>query len=225
MSPLWQALLTAVVTLGAAFLGAGYAFRLNDNARARETTRARILSANRAIFVLAHQINTLKGIQKQIIAPHKNHPSRSIAMRPQLPLPDNGPSLDIDGLLFLLETEHHALVMELLVEEQRFAGAISSMQERSRLHLEVLQPKLGAAGIEEKVQYSPEHIRNVIGESLALHLERATNEAIEYVEETIDSNLEFQERFHAAMKKLFPGSKIVKYEFPTASNQMMESNA
>ena len=34
-------LLTAVVTLGAAFLGAWYAFRLNDSASARQTVRER----------------------------------------------------------------------------------------------------------------------------------------------------------------------------------------
>ena len=65
--------------------------------------------------------------------------------------------------MFLLETEDRELLMELLVEQERFETALQVFNERSRLHLEVLQPKMKARGMLEGTTYTSDTIRNVLG--------------------------------------------------------------
>src|SRR3990172_12602076 len=80
-----EALQPAVVPLGGAFLGAWLAFRLEDNARARQNVREQVAAVNKALFVLVRQVNSLIVIQTQIIKPYREDPNRYINMRPSLP--------------------------------------------------------------------------------------------------------------------------------------------
>lgn len=212
MSPLCQTLLDAIVTLAAAFSGAICAFWLNDNAKARETEQQQVAAVNRAIFALVQQFNTLKVIQRQIIEPSRNDKAKFINMQPSLPITTQPPTMNFDELSFLLETEERNFLMEMMVEKERFETALQAMNERSRLHLEVLQPKMAAAEIVEGGDYTVNYITGVLGESFTFHIQRATEVAITRIDETIASNQDFTNRFHAAMKRLFPQHSIVFFE-------------
>lgn len=209
-----QTLLTPLATLVAAFLGAYCAFSLNDNARARQTVRDQVAAVNRALFVLTRQFNLLRGIQNQVINPVREDDTRFIKMRPSLPLSIGFPKLDMDSLSFLLETEYHNLLLELLIEQERFESALQAMNERSRLHLEILQPRMAAGGIMEGVDYSFGKAVEVLGHPFVLHMQRATDQAIKLVDDAVDSNLTFAKRFHREMKALFPEPKhkIILFE-------------
>ena len=213
----WEYLLSAITTLGAAFLGAWFAFRLEDNARARQTVSHQVAAVNRGLFVLIRQVNSLQGIQKQIIDPTREHPYRFIAMRPSLHVSTGSPTLDLDSMMFLLETEDRELLMELLVEQERFETALQVFNERSRLHLEVLQPKMKARGMLEGTTYTSDTIRNVLGESFMLEMRRATDDAIEQVDETVKSNFALTSKLNQAMKKRFSKHTIIRLELRKSS--------
>ena len=201
-------LITAAVTLLATFVGAGFAFRLNDKARARQTVRDQVAAVNRAIFILGRQFNLLKVIQTETIDPFREDPTRFIGMRPSLPVGLESPTLDLDSLSFLLETDARELLMELLIEQDRFEMALQSMNERSRLHLEVLQPRMAEAGIIEGGR--ADDLLRAIGEPLALRMQNATENTIQQIDKTVESNLEFAEKFRLAMKQLFPKARIIR---------------
>jgi hypothetical protein len=74
--------------------------------------------------------------------------------------PLGAPRLDIEAVLFLLETSDRELPFRLLVEQQRFDEAVKTLNERSRLHLNVLQPKLVAAGVQEGRDYAPDDLHS-----------------------------------------------------------------
>ena len=214
-----EALQPAVVPLGAAFLGAWLAFRLEDNARARQTVRDQVEAVNKALFVLIRQVNSLINTQTQIINPHREDPDCYINMRPSLPKASGSPTLDLDSLSFLLETDDRNLLGELLVEQERFEAALQAMNERSRYHLEILQPRMEAARIGEHAEYSTDKIRSVLGESFVLLMQRATDDAIQLVDKTVESNSVLTGKVHVAMKRRFPKHTIIRLAPKEPSNK------
>ena len=203
-------LLTHLITLVAAFSGAWFAFLLNDRAKARETTRQQVAALNRAQFTLIRQINTLKNIQSQVIDPVRQHPGRHVAMRAFLQVRDEVPPLDLDGLSFLLETDDRNLVLEIMIESQRFNGAVQVLNERSLLHRERVQPLLDPAGIREGGRYSDSDFVRALGEPLCLTLKRVTDAAIDNVDQSVSSCEALSARFYEAMKKRFPKHVIIQ---------------
>lgn len=109
-----------------------------------------------------------------------------------------------------METDDRELLFNLLIEQQRFDSAIQIMNERSRLHLEVLQPRLAAAGIREGEDYSREAVVSAIGSELVVRLERATADAVEQVDKTILTCPKLVAEFHRAMKLRFPKHVIIR---------------
>ena len=205
-----ETLITGLVTLVAAFAGSWYAFRLSDRERARQTIREQVAAVNRAQFILIQQFNELKLIQSRIINPVRQHPGRFIVMAPLLPIVGSSSRLDADRLSFLLETDDRELPFRLLVEQQRFDTAVMAMNERSRFHLEVLQPRLAAAGIKEGIEYSRNRMIEALGEDLVVRLERATDDAIEHVDRTVESCPALVATFHKAMKARFPNHVVIR---------------
>lgn len=198
--------------MAAAFGGSWYAFRLSDRAKGRDDVHARVAAINRAQFVLIQQLNSLRIIQRQLIDPVRHHPGRYIAMRPGLPVTPTVPRLDIDGLLFILETPDRELPFRLLVEQQRFDEAFAALNERSRLHLEVLQPKLIAARIKEGVDHEPDVFVQALGEEFVRHLQRLTDDTIDNIDKTVESCVALINEFHSKMKVRFPEHSIIRVD-------------
>src|SRR5947207_13621495 len=121
-------------------------------------------------------------------------------MRALLPIDRNISRIDADSLSFLLETDDRELSFLLLVEQQRFDAAVQAMNERPRLHLEVVQPRLAAAGIVEGGEYSRKQLVTVLGDDLLLRIERATDVAIEHVDATVKPSTELIAAMYRAMK-------------------------
>lgn len=215
---LLETLISAAVTLVAAFAGSWSAFKLADQDKVRQTIRDQVSAINRAQFVLIQQLSTLKNIQSKMIEPKRADRLRMINMRPALPVGGSVPQLDPDGLLFLLETEDRELPFHLMVEQQRFDVAVQAINERSRLHIEVLQPRLAAALIEEGCQYSSAKLTELLGEDLLLRLERATDTMVEQVELTVESCTALIATFHASMIVRFPNANIIRVDPSQPSN-------
>ena len=189
--------------------GAGFAFLLNDRAKARQTVRDQVAAVNRAQFTLIMELNQLMLIQKEI-EPFRHHPHCCIAMRPLLPFRDEVLPLDVNSLSFLLETNERQLLFELLVEQQRFNLAMQAINERSRIHIDKIQPRLVAAGMREKFEYLDSEWIEAMGEPLYLELKRMTDAAIEQVDLSVDSCQDLLIRFYNAMTKHFPKHTIIR---------------
>src|SRR5688572_7178097 len=189
---------TGLVTLVAAFAGSWYAFQLSDRAKTRETTAAQVAAINRAQFVLIQQYNALRIFQRKVVEPVRSDPLRFISMRPTLPLQPLSVPLDLNSVSFLLETDDRAIVFGLLIEEQRFETARQAVNERSRLHIDKVQPRLAAGGIREKTEGTLKELVGALGEHLFLSIQRGTEEAIREVDLTVASTLEQSRAFHQA---------------------------
>jgi hypothetical protein len=218
-----EAIISAFVALAAAFAGAWSAFKLEDRARARRRVRDQVAAINRAQFVLIQQWNELKNIQTKMIDPKRTDPLNFITMRPSLSFGESTPRLEIRDLLFLLETDDRELPFLLMLEERRFETAIQAVNERSRAHINELQPRLAETGIKEGTTWTIDSLTERLGEALVLRLQRATDTAIKEVDLTVDSCAALIDRFYGAMKARFAGESFIRMAPEPPSDQATNS--
>lgn len=205
-------ILPTLATLVAVFFGAWFAFSLQSKSKKNEERNKKIANGNKALFTLCQHVNNLWLIQKKIIDPFREHPGIHIAMRPTLDFENDDTYFDIDGLKFLLDTEFQQLLLDLHIEDQRYKTTIRLVNFRSQLHLNQVQPRLESARITEEQYYSSEYWEEAIGHRLYLTLQRATEELVSNVDNTLQSTIEIKDRVIEAFKELFPGEKFFNFE-------------
>ena len=205
-------IITALATLAAAFFGALFAFKFQERNEERKIRSNNIAAGNRTMFLLLRQFNELSVIQKQIIDPDREHPAKFVAMRPSLPLNYENLRVEVNNLSFLLETKHRQILMDLLIEENRFHAAVQALNERSKVHLQEVQPILEKAGIVEGGDYSLPQLEEALGNRLFVQLSRATEEMIDHVDSGIKSLLQMGEKLYEALRELYPGETFIKFK-------------
>jgi len=206
----------AVATLLAAFFGAWFAYRLQDKAKVREERASNVSAANRALFTVFQHVNSLKVFQYDMIDPVRNHPMKFIAMQPVLHEQHEDIQFDFSMLIFLLNTKHKQIVLDLFIEQQRFREAIKAINYRSALHIQQLQPALERAGIQEGVDYPVEgaeaFFTKALGPRLYKSLQRATDQVIYHVDRTVGSLDKAKGKMIKAFKELYPEGDFLNFE-------------
>lgn len=205
-------IITTVATLAAAYFGALFAFKFQSRTEERKIRSNNVAAGNRAMFLLLRQFNSLSVIQKQIIEPHRKHPLKFIVMRPSLPLNYDNLKVDVNNLSFLLETKHRNVLMELLLEENKFHAAVQALNERSKVHLHDAQPVLEKAGIVDGGDYSLSQLKEALGNRLFIQLSRSTDEMIDHTDSSIKSLMEMGERLYKVLTELYPGETFIKFK-------------
>ncbi len=219
LQKVWQFMqglnLQPIATLLAAFSGTWFAYRLQDRAKAREEKASNISAANRALFTIFQQINSLKVFQLDIIDPVRKHPLKFIAMRPVLNEKYEDIQFDFHSLEFLLNTKHKQILLDLFVEQQRFHGAINAINYRSELHFEA-QPAFERIGIKEDVDYPPETLikalKEALGPRLYKSLQSVTDQVVYQVDPTVGSLEEIKEKMIKAVKELYPEGDFLNFK-------------
>lgn len=211
----WNGFITSYIpvlaTLVAAFYGAKFAFQFQKNKELDDIQKLNIANANAAIFDLMRMANTLFIYQRDLINPIKTSPFYFVELMPS-PQFEKLVKLNIQGLYFLLETDHRNLVGEIVVEEERYRSVIDSINLRSRLHLEEFQPALGKVIMPS--EHSLESIKNVVGDRIYISLKTSTDQVIDQVESYIVNLEEMGNRLTQCMKQVYPNDVIISFTLP-----------
>lgn len=205
-----------LATLIAAFVGAWAAFRLQHQKELDDQRRARIAAGNRALFTLLQQANTLKLFQRDFIDPNRDHPGRHLQMQPVLPYEDTL-HFEVNQLDFLATPKHQQVLFDLVLEESRYREAIKSINTRSTLHLEQIQPKLSAAGIVHGQEYTGEQYHRDLGDFLYQHLRSTTDAVVFHVDTTVASLVAMKNRLRVALLELYPKERFIDFELLTVA--------
>jgi hypothetical protein len=212
----WDVFLTsyvpALATLVAAFYGARYAFQFQKDKEKEDNKKRNVVNGNSAIFNIMRMTTTLRNIQIQIIDPARDRPVRFLQMQPTLHLINDDIKINIESLYFLLETDDRNLLGELVTEEARYRSALSAINERSRLHIEEVQPLLERAGIVEGGDYSLARIEEALGNRLYITMQEATEQAINHVDNAVVSLQQVADKLRASLKKVYPDETIIGFE-------------
>lgn len=201
-----------MATLLAAFLGAWFAFRLQNNREENKKHQENIGAANRALFTLSRFISALEDIKRQVIDPVRDRPDRFVAMLPFLISNYDALRFDTKSLTFLLESNSPNLLGELITEENRFHQAINLLSNRSELHRHQVQPLLEAAAVRIGGEHPIADIKKALGARIFTQITMATDDLIEHVDQTLSTSEDLSKRFVVAMKEIYPKSKFITVE-------------
>jgi hypothetical protein len=205
-------LTNALATLIAAFVGAWSAFQLQARDKSEEQRRQRIAAGNRALFTLLQQANTLKLFQMDQVDPVRNSPGRLIEMRPLLPYDLGNLSFDLKELDFLANPKYQQVLFELSIEEARFKETLKTINMRSRLHSEYIQPALARAGIESGRTYDGEIFKRALGDYLYTSLESLTDAVVFHVDRTVASLVAMKKKLREVLIEYFPKERFIDFE-------------
>lgn len=215
--------LSPLATLLASFLGAWFAFRLQDLARLSETRAAQVEAANSVIFSVAQMLNSLKIFQLDYIEPHRNDPGISYSMLPLYGPAELNIKMNYSSLGYLLDPEHGQIVMELFIQQQRYDEAIRLINYRSELHLNSVQPILEKSGFTPGKEYSIEEFRAALGVLIAAKIEQATAHVVQQVDNTISTLEETKNGLRSILKSMYPDYNFI--DFVVAPPEEQKSNA
>jgi hypothetical protein len=117
-------------------------------------------------------------------------------------------------LQFLFETETSNLLNELLVEEDRFFEALRTANERSKVHLNELQPELAELGLKHTDVVTASELEEKLSPNTLQVMKSLTSALIKHADEGIDGLKAMYSKLRDAFVKLFPGKIIIEFQFP-----------
>lgn len=214
----WKEMLLAIPTLLAAFVGAWFAFKFEDDRRREEQDKKNISACCKAIFILSEQFKMLDKFKKEEIEPIKDKSDIWLDMKPLAHMDHETLKFNIDDLQFILDTTHKDILSQLLSQDELFHKTISMINMRSQLLLEKLPPEFISNMQTNKEQgnlesnkiksLEPRDRENI------RRLKDLTDKIIQYVyvNEVIASTKKFHKIFIKAVKDIYPESNPISFE-------------
>lgn len=204
---------TAGLTMFGTFLGALFAFRLNERKEQAKLEEEQRRALNAALFVIARQVNAIKTI-KNDLAPYKTDFERGFNC-PGFRYPAYSDLvLDFERLDFLMSGTP-MLLMELSVQQEGFHQALAAITTRNDFYVDEVQPEISRLGLTRQ----PASI-NMLREKLGQRLTEGSINGAKAMYRLVDEAEAALPITHDALfksaKALFPGSKFIKLA-PSAS--------
>ena len=200
---------TAVLALLGTFLGATFAFRLNQDKDEKKLHKDRREALNRAMFVLARQANAVHQLKRDY--EKFSDPVDRAFNLPALKPPTYSDLVhNFADLEFLLESADPNILLRLTVEQERFQQVIESIKTRNEFYVNEFQPKLAAVALNGRVT-SVQEASTLLGERIFGGAMNGAAIAYQHLCASDSSLPEMQDALLAAAKQIYPGSKYVKY--------------
>ena len=200
---------TAVLALLGTFLGATFAFRLNQDKEDKSLHKDRREALNRAMFVLARQANAVHQLWR-------DYEEFSDSLERAFNLPAMKPPNYSDvvhnfvDLEFLLESTDPNILLRLTVEQERFQQVIESIKTRNEFYVNEFQPKLAAVALNGKVT-SAQELSALLGERIFKGAIAGATIAYKHLCASDQSLPEMQDALLSVAKQIYPDSKYVTY--------------
>lgn len=218
MVPHIEAMSGATATLIAAFVGAWYAFRLQLVHLERQKTKEQVEAGNRAVFELVRTHNKFLAVKNQFIEELRSNPARHVFIMPMAgdikPL-----QLNFDSLAFLFDSHDPNLLGRLAMFEQEVASTLGVIDQRSRLHVDVVQPTVENWERENGPWMSIEQVEKALGARYAKTLKMLTDFMIEGVDGIVHASEIHVEEMNRILKSKFVGHKVIGMIKPNHSMQ------
>jgi hypothetical protein len=178
----------------------------------RDRRESEITGGTRALFTLMEMWNATKQYQKEIVDPYRHRRDAWLNLHVGPPL---NPLLafDLKDLTFLMQRSPKVL-MDVLMEANRYRLATYLVEEHRRLAIEVVWPKLEAAGMKigDKPRPEPE-IQGIIGPAALKQMQVVTSGIITNFDQNVESLRSAFTVLRKEMIRLFPKTNFVDFNF------------
>lgn len=208
----------AVATLIAAFVGAWYAFRLQLAHLEQQRTKEQVEAGNKAIFELVRTYNKFLAVKKQFIDEYRSNSARHVFIMPMAG--DIKPQqINFDSLAFLFDSDDPNLLGRLSMFEQEVASVLGVIDQRSRLHVDVVQPLLEMWERENGPLISIEEMEKALGPRYVKTLKMLTDFMVDGVDSIVQTSELHIGEMNRTMKAKFNGHKVIEMIKPNQSMQ------
>ena len=190
------------------FLGALFAFRLNENKEYLEIRNVQLSALKRSLFILARQANAVNLIDK-ILEPYISENERAFNLLAFKPPNYTELNQNFEDLEFLLNSEYVNLLLELTVEEERFHQALESLKLRSDFYVIEVLPLIASKSLSGKA-LSSEELFEALGERVFGTAITYSNSLYYHIFENKKSINSMHNKLFAVSKKFFPNEKFIR---------------
>ncbi len=208
---LFQFLTPAAVPFSAAWAGAYFAFRFQNQKEEERKTTSQIEVINSTTITLSQMHKELSGYKRQIITPHLSKPLMAFTMVPS----DFGDLshlvLHSDSLSFLCETDHFQVPSNVGYTYILFRRALNMIVQRTNHHVNVIQPAL-AKRDEPRAPITDELIDELLTADQRGLQEGLTRGMVQYVDDVLKEIDTCAELLLAAGIALYEKDRVVTYE-------------
>lgn len=204
-----EILVASIATLAAAYFGAKYAFKLQNEREKQASDAIDVKAANSVIFELARTYNKFTAIKKQFIDPHRNDPERHLVIMPVAGMSWEPPKFNYDAISFLFRSSDPNLLGTLSLVEQEITSTLDFIKERSRMHVEVLQPAVERLSERIGEQVTLRQIEDELGKRLAATLRLTTTFMIEGVDDVLAGCKQHIAQIKSQTQQMYPGHGVI----------------
>jgi hypothetical protein len=197
------------------FAGAWAAFRFQAHQRKSEEDQKCIGAGNRAIYTVYALWNVLEQYRKEALEEYRGRPDAwlNLAAHPAPPVKvDRFQSADLQ---FLLERGQAPVFASLMLEEQRFNLAVDLIRSRSDLVLNMVFPRMAAAGFGLGQQQTIQAVEAALGIDVCHQLKQITATIYQNVDDDLESLRVLYADLRREMQSLYPKRKFVEVIFET----------
>jgi hypothetical protein len=196
------------VALGG-FIGAFSAFWLKSYEDGRKDKQKQKSALNSALFVLVRQMNAIQCIKRDLDK-FKTPLDRGLSLPAMKPPDYSNVKQDVECLHFLIENDNASLLMDLMIEQERFEQAINSINIRNDFYVNEVQPALSFHALNGRPLPLSE-FEEKLGERL---FQGSLNGAEEMYDHIYASDFSLSEKYTALRElavQLFPGEKFITW--------------
>jgi hypothetical protein len=206
-----KTLLTLVGTL----VGATLAFISQLALRRKEEKKGELLAAHRILFCLLQQTNTIVLFQNDYVTPHAQSPVKFIEVpaTSQFDLSKN--LFDFSSFGFLLKSQEGRQIMyDLYLAQESYVETLRAINERSRLHRELLQPKMAELGLGNGKPVDLAELPSQLGPLVHGTLLNSTDQMLSILRATFKKLLAAKIKFRAYSVTYFRTNDFTDFDFP-----------
>ena len=192
----------------ATFFGAWAAFQFQKSWERTKQLSHDLRSGKRAQFALMSQYQALKNLDKQYLSEHRGDPDCYLKLQP-LTVHLEFQKVDVDSLLYVLDTSNPNILNELMVAQQNFQTAMGVLEQRNDYHsnFQHRATQIGDAALDEAtiaiLRDMTKHLYDMFEDALKLN---------EDVAEKLKSFLDDYVSFKSRIKRAFRKNKTLRYE-------------
>ncbi|MFZ2161680.1 MAG: hypothetical protein WAW02_05635 [Sideroxyarcus sp.] len=192
------------------FLGALFAFRLNESKETSKKLSEQRAALNRALFVLARQRNAIKSFAKYL-QPFNSDIERALMLPAHKPPRYEDLRQDFESIEFLLENGKANILMRIAIEDERFHQTFESIRIRNDFYVTEVQPELSRHGFQGK-DVTEKQLLEALGERIYGTAINYSNGLYFHVAKSMESIPSMHADVFAVAKDLFPNDKFISFE-------------
>jgi hypothetical protein len=184
----------------------GLPFNCRKKEHAKEETE-RKSNLNQALVALARQYQSLENIKLEI-GHLKEDVHRHVKLSAITTNQYSDIKIKIETLTFMLDSEPN-LVMEIMLEQERFEMALKAVQLRAERHVKEFQPAYAKLFVEDGTLIPATKLPSMLGFYLLEALKNETDHMYKQVYQTSKSTLAGLEKLRTFAKQIYPNEKFI----------------